>query len=385
MVKKSTVTSLFSDAGKKLQQDFESLRSSVPHSGLKGTGLERILIEFLNEKIPQKFRAASGIIIDSTDNISCQTDIVIYDAASSPVYYQNKEVRILPIETTASAIEVKTSLDKKQLEDAFKKIASCKALKTQSYEEENKKKPGGGLCGIVFAYTSNISIEKLGKHFVEIAKSYDSSLWPNFIVILDKGILNFYINFIGEDSGGPFFDFSGGSANGHSYPFHIRLAIDDQDLVIHKFMQYLFMNLNFFPERSIPLNYFKPKNSNLKIIENYQYNSNGSMNITPNDYLNSDKPPEAIIELRVNNKVEAHLNFSYWQDGAFILLSNGKLPLEMILMIPLGNDVKKLSFITSPKGFQMTPILKITKKDFLSWKDALDGPRTNFKARIIKQ
>jgi len=50
MAKKTTVTNLFSDAAKKLQQDFESIRESVPHSGLKGTGFERTLIEFCKIK-----------------------------------------------------------------------------------------------------------------------------------------------------------------------------------------------------------------------------------------------------------------------------------------------------------------------------------------------
>lgn len=385
MVNKITVESLFSDAGKKLQQDFDSLRKSVPHSGLKGTGLERTLIEFLNNKIPQRFEATSGIIIDSKDRVSTQTDIVIYDASSSPVYYQNEEVRILPIETVASVIEVKTCLDKKELADSFKKIASCKELEVQAFNKDDETS-GGGLCGIIFAYTSSISIEKIGEHFVEIAKSYDSHLWPNFIVILDKGICNFYINFLGENSGSPFFDFSGGTPNRKSFPFHLQLAIDEnKDLVIHKFMQYLFMHLNLFPERNIPLNYFKPKPTKLKVIENYQYNSSGNMNITPKEYLDSTKPADAIIEIRVDNRVEAHLNFSYWQDGAFILLSNGTMPLNVVLMIPLGNDAKEIKYMTTPGGFQITSILNLTKENFLKWKDVLDGPRTNFKARIIKK
>jgi hypothetical protein len=85
--------------------------------------------DFLNHHLPQRFRATSGIIIDKANSLSPQTDVIIYDALTSPVYRYSEEMLMLPLDVVAAVIEVKSKLNKQDLEDGYKKIAACKRLK----------------------------------------------------------------------------------------------------------------------------------------------------------------------------------------------------------------------------------------------------------------
>ena len=144
-MEKPTISALFNDAAKKLRSDFEYIRSSNPHAGEKGTEVEEILRTFFNQHLPQRFRAASGFIIDNENNISGQTDVIIYDALVSPVYRYSDKTLILPVDTVASVVEVKSRLNKGDLEDAYKKIASCKSLKKRPLSDADQKATGKRL------------------------------------------------------------------------------------------------------------------------------------------------------------------------------------------------------------------------------------------------
>lgn len=104
-----TVPELFESAGRQLKHDFERIRETNPHSGEKGSELEGVLRRFLD----------------------AQTDVIVYDALASPVCRASERLQILPIHTTAAAIEVKASLNAATLKDGYAKIHSCKALKSE--------------------------------------------------------------------------------------------------------------------------------------------------------------------------------------------------------------------------------------------------------------
>ncbi len=70
---------IFQMAAQKLRQDFSAL-GVVPHRGLKGDEATQLVRDFLNDHLPKRFAAGSGFIIDKLDNVSRQTDAVIYDA-----------------------------------------------------------------------------------------------------------------------------------------------------------------------------------------------------------------------------------------------------------------------------------------------------------------
>ena len=96
-----TISGLLAEAGKKLRSDFDYIRSTNPHPGEKGAEVEVVLKKFLNQHLPQRFRAASGIMIDNANHVSRQTDVIVYDALTSPVYRYAENLLILPVDTVA--------------------------------------------------------------------------------------------------------------------------------------------------------------------------------------------------------------------------------------------------------------------------------------------
>ena len=127
----------------KLQEIYESLqemmasslgvnRRVLDHSTAKGNGAELKWEEFFKNHLPQRYRVASGFVIDRESRVSDQIDLIIYDRQYCPhLYNQNKQI-YLPVESVYAVIEVKQDLDKETIEYAGRKAASVRCLERTS-------------------------------------------------------------------------------------------------------------------------------------------------------------------------------------------------------------------------------------------------------------
>ncbi len=180
---------IFAQAAHKLRQDFEEL-SVVPHSGLKGTQAERLVRVFLKEHLPKRFDVGSGFIIDRFDNVSKQTDVIIYDALNCPVYRASEDAAIFPSDNVAAVVEVKSRLDKDQLVSAFENILATKRLaKTQAPEGRFMTSQ---TLGCLFAFDSAISLDKIAEHYTDLTKTHGIGHHIDMILVLDKGTMTMW-------------------------------------------------------------------------------------------------------------------------------------------------------------------------------------------------
>jgi len=76
--------------------------------------------------LPKRFDAGSGLIIDPHDNLSKQTDVIIYDALNCPVYRASERAAIIPSDNVAAIVEVKSRIDKEKLREAFENAYDVK-------------------------------------------------------------------------------------------------------------------------------------------------------------------------------------------------------------------------------------------------------------------
>jgi hypothetical protein len=182
-----TRQSIFAQAAKKLRHDFDEL-SSIPHSGLKGHEAEDIVRQFLRGHLPKRFDVGSGFVIDPLDNISRQTDVIIYDALNCPVYRASETAAIIPSDNVACVIEVKSRLDKDAMRDAFANISELKALAKTKPPSVPFLVTTQTLC-CLFAFSTPITMEKLSEHYVEYAKSHGIGRHIDIVLVLDKGII----------------------------------------------------------------------------------------------------------------------------------------------------------------------------------------------------
>jgi len=183
---------IISSAGRQLREDFAEIQKCNPHAAERGSEAEETLKQFLREKLPRRFDVASGIVIGSDNQISRQTDVIIYDAMNSPVYRAGSRLQILPRDNVACVIEVKSKLNKDELKDAASKIADVKAIKATPICGADQPVTFSAIIstnvlGCVFAFDSYTSMETLAENLKEINSAQDSSLWVDLVVVLDKG------------------------------------------------------------------------------------------------------------------------------------------------------------------------------------------------------
>lgn len=192
--------------------------SIAGHPGLIGSARETPARVQLERVLPGNFGVGSGIVVDSFGGKSKQQDIVVYEKHLCPIFSINDtpEATYYPIEGVMATGEVKSSLDKDKLENAFEKIASVKSLRRivevesdeafgleptvpfrrygatsltsgtgiEQYRIENSLDQ---VFGFVLAGCSSLKPDTLLDHAVDFAVSKPPQLTPNVIVSLEDG------------------------------------------------------------------------------------------------------------------------------------------------------------------------------------------------------
>ncbi len=91
----------------------------VTHQGLKGDFLEVLVSQLFRPLLPADIGVGSGQILCSyTGRLSTQVDIILYDRNILPPLLIDDRIGIFPIEAVLYAIEVKTTLNKGELQSA---------------------------------------------------------------------------------------------------------------------------------------------------------------------------------------------------------------------------------------------------------------------------
>lgn len=103
----------------------------IPHKAARGREREKLLEAFLGPLLPERFAIGHGEIRAANGVWSKEGDLIIYDRLSSPKLFVGEESQILPAESVVAVIEVKTTLDKKAIEEATKNIQSARRLEKE--------------------------------------------------------------------------------------------------------------------------------------------------------------------------------------------------------------------------------------------------------------
>lgn len=92
----------------------------VNHNGLKGTLREIVVKDLLRPILPADVCIGTGQIVSSHGETSTQVDIVLYDRGILPpvIFDSETETGLVPIESVAYAIEVKSTFTAWELRQA---------------------------------------------------------------------------------------------------------------------------------------------------------------------------------------------------------------------------------------------------------------------------
>jgi len=165
----------FKATSEKLFSDFNASKS-IKHNLTKGEAREEyILQEFLKPNLPKKYSVSPGIIIDCDDVQSKQQDLVIYDDFNSPILQDMGKNKLFFPEIVRIVIEVKSSLNGKEIDDVFKKSLSIVNLKKSYFNSSiiNNYLPDSDFSlrpfFICMCYESEISLESTATKIRELS------------------------------------------------------------------------------------------------------------------------------------------------------------------------------------------------------------------------
>ena len=125
------------DLGKDLIRDFEKAgKTTHPHS--VGGGREKTAINKLKNILPSGIGIGSGFVIDSFGNVSSQCDIIIYEKDLCLKFNTEDENNCYyNCESVIAVGEVKSNLNKKDVEDSINKFKKIRNLKRRLEDNRN--------------------------------------------------------------------------------------------------------------------------------------------------------------------------------------------------------------------------------------------------------
>lgn len=368
------IKSLLIAASKELRASFEYQKDTSTHAGTQGQAVEDILIDFLNQRLPKRFCSSSGFVVDYQGSISKQCDVVIYDALNSPIYKPSKKGMIVLSDNAAGVIEVKSTLDKKELEKSAKNIASVKRLKKSPITNMDEPVTFSSFVntktyGIVFAYGSTTSLETLADNLKEINKSIPSSEWIDLVVVLDKGVIGYTVQNPFENGKQHWF----GGASDDEFPpppYYVHLVKADLgELTLNKFFVSLLAHLTFYRKRvGFDLNsLLGPEDKDVLTINAYQYNLDKNLVDITDDHKqeNFNMPLRYNLFRAQDKRFLGQISRKPWQDGAMLSYS-GYLPPNIIF--PAFIKDNNAVFVNGLDGGRhwISSIVKLSEADFES-------------------
>ncbi|SRR6266536_1866642 len=323
---------IISSAGRQLREDFAEIQKNNPHAAERGSEAEETLKEFLKEKLPRRFDVGSGIVIGGDNQISRQTDVIIYDAMNSPMYRTGPRLQILPRDNVACVIEVKSKLNKDELKDAAAKIADVKRIKATPICGADQPVTFSdvittNVLGCVFAFDSYTSMETLAENLKEINSAQDSSLWIDLVVVLNKGYVAYAFQSIFQKD---LIGWTGGSSGDDFMipPLYLHLVQSDGgERALHHFFIRLMTHLTFFRKISgvdLMTYFIRAGQFSVQTIQGYQYNLKRQLVETKVSHQSATfKNPEVRFNLyRSDTRTfVGQICRLPWQDGAVITFS----------------------------------------------------------------
>jgi hypothetical protein len=309
-----------------------------------GIKLEEVLASTLNRFLTWPFRTSAAYITDTEGTTTEPFPIMIYtssqhEAPPDPIHVH--------ADTVACVFHLVNTLTVEELHIAYEKIATVKRLKRTPLPQVEFARTDAPLS-IVFAVDSREPLEKVAEQMMLINKTHPSSEWPDMVVILTRGTVNYAVQFEGDPIAGDFLlpsltDFPVMAMYVHIVGHSLGL------FSLNKVCSLVFMQLQVFspgttlPDQKTDLEGVSPFRITLGA---YQFNLKRQLVPVPEEMYVDRGSSLRYLPLRIEDrkgKLLSHLRFIPWQDGGAIRVI-GRLPLEGILVFlgPLARNAQAI-------------------------------------------
>ena len=211
--------------GADLVAEFEKARSATT-AELVGSAMETAARKQLEQILPAGVAVGTGCVIDTYGNTSKQTDVILYERDICPVFRVNSDdpkAAYYPCEGVIAVGEIKSVIGKKELEDAFEKIASVKSLKRNydhpKYQDHKGRRlygyrkygervgairndlisavnygpnnaEGSKIYGFILGDKMAVSVGTMKGHYSRLVNDFDGVVCPNMTGFLEGIVFN---------------------------------------------------------------------------------------------------------------------------------------------------------------------------------------------------
>jgi len=163
----------------------DSLASGINHHGIEGQIRELAAKECIEPFLTQSYSCGTGKVIDTSQSISDQMDLIVYHRKVAPPILVNRDLGLFPVECVRYVIEVKSTLTATEIRDTNKKFRSIADLKSFPRTDADGKKTYGRLpTTVLLAFSSDIAGSEIERY-----QKYTDEEYPPCVVIcvLGKG------------------------------------------------------------------------------------------------------------------------------------------------------------------------------------------------------
>lgn len=168
----------------RLQAEVSVFNRLILHQGERGRENEQALSRVLEGLVPRRLGIGTGMLFDIEGKYSKQTDLVLFDQVDAPTILAQTTQLLHPVEQVTICIEVKTTLDKEEIEDAAAKKGSIRSL--------TQKNRSGFPLFFLFAYSADSSPKTLCSNL----KALSQDKRPDLTCVLDPGFLDVRANLL---------------------------------------------------------------------------------------------------------------------------------------------------------------------------------------------
>jgi hypothetical protein len=271
----------------------------------------------------------------------------------------------IPAEAMACVIDVHNTITLETFRQSYERIAAAKAVPKAEPALEGDFQPTRVTLGVIFAREADVPIETLAVEMDRLNRQHASSVWPDVVVVLKRGICHYAFQFPGEyDELGGFLPPSDGLTQAIPAYIHI-VARPGGPYAFNRLLGILLPHLGTFSTGlniGIHLDEIvldAPKTG--VTVCAYQFNLAAELRPVPEELyvLGRHFGPQPLEIQAPNGKTVGFLQYIPWQDGAY--LRSISIPLEPFLVM-LG----KPEFLkTIPrKGSVLSYVLPLTPQGF---------------------
>lgn len=325
------------------------------------------------------FSIGPALVIDGHGSEAGHFPIVCYTGSLT----QNASVDAANV---ALVIDCYEDLTREAIAESYKRSQSVKSLikPAQAMGAQNNTEM---TMVIVVGRQSNLSLEQIAEEMRAHNHFTPSTLWPDAVAVLGKGLANYSAQVPGREQSGDFLlPCPSIAANSPAPSIDIELVIRPMgDRTINKVASFTLMRARIFDMNAGVADFnalLEGISGHGVSIKHYQFTTANQLVEVSKSREIQDRLSFKVFNITRGKDVLGSIQYRPWQDGT-VLIAHGKFPIEMFLVFlqqtaPLLS-IKSLQYFTS-NDMQVSYVLPITEAQFHHALAVFES-RTNMRVR----